>query len=233
MRIDIWSDIACPFCYIGKRHLEAALQAWDAAEETEIVWHSFELDPRAIRESEDISLETRLSQKYGMNVAQVEAMIARVTGMGAEAGLDLQLRKARPVNTFDAHRLLHLAADRGCQNAAKERLLKAHLVEGADLGDPLVLVALLQEVGLKESEVQAVLVGERYAMDVRRDESQARAMGCQGVPFFVFNQHLALSGAQPVAVFLQALHQARAQDSDDPVEREANAESCSDEHCAI
>ena len=209
MRIDIWSDIACPFCYIGKRHLEAALAATGA--EAEVVWHSFELDPTPRDPSAETDIVAVLMAKYRQSRAQIEAMVERVVSMGTASGLALRLTESIRVNTFDAHRALHLAAEHGCQDAAKERLLAAYFTEGADLSAPEVLAALLAEVGLSASAVRAMLDSDAYTAAVRADEQQAQQLGIQGVPFFVFNQKVALSGAQPVEVFQRVLMQCQAE----------------------
>jgi len=211
LRIDIWSDIACPWCYVGKRRLEAALEHLPAAERAQvhITWHAFELDPSAPRErGRDVSYAERLAKKYGSPLATAQARIASMVQTAKADGLDFDFERIRPGNTFDAHRLLHLAHERGVQDVVKERFLLGYLSQGEAIGDPAVLERLAIEAGLPAEEVRAVLDTDRYAAEVRADEAEARELGIQGVPFFVFDERLAVSGAQPSAVLLSALKQA-------------------------
>jgi predicted DsbA family dithiol-disulfide isomerase len=210
VRIDIWSDVVCPWCYIGKRRFERALADFPHAAEVDVVWHSFELDPQAAR-STDVPPAERLAAKYGMTVEQAQAANDRLTATAADEGLEFHLDEARSGNSFDAHRLIHLAADRGLQGQLKERLLRAYFTERAAIGDPAELRRLAVEVGLDEAEVGRVLDGGddgEYAEDVRADEAQAHSYGISGVPFFVIDDRYGISGAQPTEVFTQALTQA-------------------------
>lgn len=209
LAIDVWSDIACPWCYVGKRRLEAALAEFPDRDDVLLTWHSFELDPSAPRVSpSEPAYAARLARKYGTSVAQAEAMIARMTATAAADGLDLHFEKIRPGNTFDAHRLLHLAKDHGRQDALEERLFAAYLCEGRAIGDPAVLARLAADVGLDPADVERTLASEAYAADVRADEDTAHRLGVRGVPFFVFGERHAVSGAQPVPALLAALHEA-------------------------
>lgn len=210
LRIDVWSDIACPWCHVGKRRLEAALARFPERDRVTVVWHSFELDPSAPRASEAAPYAARLARKYGFSVADAEGMIARMTETAALDGLDFHFEKIRPGNTFDAHRLLHLAHARGLQDALKERLFRAYLGEGQAIGHHEVLARLAVEVGLDAAEVRATLASDAYAREVREDEQQARELGVRGVPFFVLAGRYAVSGAQPVDALLAALHTALA-----------------------
>ncbi|MFT5683783.1 MAG: putative DsbA family dithiol-disulfide isomerase [Myxococcota bacterium] len=228
MRIDIWSDIACPFCYIGKRHLEAALETSES--DVEVVWHSFELDPTPRDPNASTDIVAVLMAKYRQSRPQIEAMVERVEAMGAASGLSFRFGDSVRVNTFDAHRTLHLAAEHGCQDAAKERLLAAYFTEGADLSRPEVLAELLAEVGLPPETVLAALDSDAYTDAVRADEKMAREIGVQGVPFFVFNQKYAVSGAQPVDVFQRMLAQCQA---DEPAPVIAEGASCTTDHCEV
>ena len=205
LRVDIWSDIACPWCYVGKRHLEAALAEFPHP--VEVVWRSFELDPDSVRDPDE-SLVDRLRKKYGVPLAQAQAMIDRTTGVAAQDGLALRFDRVKPANTFDGHRLIHLARAHGLQDAMKERLLRAHLVDGEQLADRAVLVRLAAEVGL---DAAATLASDAYADDVRADERLARELGVSGVPFFVMAGRLGVSGAQPVEVLRGALERAWAE----------------------
>ena len=209
LRIDIWSDIVCPWCYIGKRHLEQALARFPHKDDVAIIWRAFELDPSAprIRDTSQSHAE-RLAQKYGTTPAQAQARIDRMVDIAAKDGLEFRFDRIRPGNTFDAHRLLHLAHDRGKQDALKERMLRAYLTEGQAIGDRDVLATLAREVGLDEQEVHDVLESDRYASEVRNDEARARMLGINGVPFFVLAERLGVSGAQPADVLLGALERA-------------------------
>jgi predicted DsbA family dithiol-disulfide isomerase len=209
LRIDIWSDIACPWCYVGKRRLEQALARFAHRDDVEVVWRAFELDPSAprVRDPQQ-SYAERLARKYGTTPAQGQAMIDRMVDTAAADGLALRFDHIRPGNTFDAHRLLHLAHERGVQDALKERLLRAYLTEGQAIGEPDVLASLAREVGLDDREVADLLAGDRCAAEVRQDEALARELGISGVPFFVLAGRLGVSGAQPADVLLGALDRA-------------------------
>jgi predicted DsbA family dithiol-disulfide isomerase len=212
LRIDIWSDIACPWCYVGKRRLEQALAGFRRdvpGADVEVVWRAFELDPSAprVRDTRQ-SYAERLAHKYGTTPPQAQAMIDRMVDTAAADGLALRFDHIRPGNTFDAHRLLHLAHERGLQDALKERLLRAYLTEGQAIGEPDVLAPLAREVGLDEREVADLLAGDRCAAEVRKDEALARELGITGVPFFVLAGRLGVSGAQPADVLRGALDRA-------------------------
>jgi predicted DsbA family dithiol-disulfide isomerase len=221
LRIDVWSDIACPWCHVGKRRLEAALERFPHRDRVEVVWRSFELDPTAPPVREAAPYAARLAGKYGVSVAEAEAMLRRMTETAALDGLDFHFEKARPGNTFDAHRLLHLAHARGLQDALKERLFRAYLGEGEAIGDHEVLTRLAVEVGLDPQEVRAALAGDAYAAEVRADEAQARRLAIRGVPFFVLAGTHAVSGAQPTESMLAALTTAWAAQAAEVVEGSA------------
>jgi predicted DsbA family dithiol-disulfide isomerase len=209
LRIDVWSDIACPWCYVGKRRLEAALEKFPHRDAVEVVWRAFELDPSAPPERPtDVGYAERLAKKYGSSVTEAGGMIKRMTDVAATDGLDFRFDKIRPGNTFDAHRVLHLALERGKQDAVKERLLRAYMTEGEPIGDPETLVRLAAEAGLDAEEVRAMLASDAFAREVREDEDEARQLGITGVPFFVLASKLAVSGAQPAELLLRALTQA-------------------------
>ncbi len=231
MKVDIWSDVVCPFCYIGKRHFEQALADFADKDSVEVRWHSFELDPHAGNDARPMI--DALMEKYGQSREQAEGMMDRVIGMGKEAGLDLRLKQSIRANTFNAHRLLHLAAARGLQDQAKERLLSAYFTEGENVNDPQTLARLLDEVGINDEDVLTTLENDTYAESVRADERQAREMGITGVPFFVFNDKYAISGAQPVAAFKQVLEKVAAENPKAKLEVLANGEVCEDDNCAI
>ena len=236
MRIDIWSDIVCPFCYIGKRHLELALERFEHRDQVEVVWHSFELDP-TIEAVSDQPLAEKIASKYGISLAQSEASQESVAERAASVGLEFNWREAKFGNTFDAHRLVHLAATHGLADTAHERLMRAYFTEGVAVGDHAELQRLGEEIGLPADEVRRVLAEGEYADAVREDEEQARGLGVSGVPFFVLDQRLAVSGAQPVELFTQALE--RAWRESQPLETltagtpGGDDASCSGDSCAI
>ncbi|HYO95172.1 MAG TPA: DsbA family oxidoreductase [Polyangiaceae bacterium] len=209
LSVDIWSDIACPWCYVGKRRFESALAAFPRRDAVSVVWHSFELDPNAPRRpAAPLSYAERLATKYGTGVAQAEERIRSMAQTAREDGLDLRFDCVKPTNTFDAHRLLHFAHEHGLQDAAKERLLRAYFTDGTLLGDPAELVRLGTEVGLDGSALVRLFAGDAYTTDVRADEDKARSLGIRGVPFFVIGGRYAVSGAQPAAALLGVLQQA-------------------------
>ena len=218
LAIDIWSDIACPWCYVGKRRLEAALAQYPERASVEIKWHAFELNPAAPRVSNDGAYAERLAKKYGMSLRDAEARIGHLTDLAQKDGLAFDFDHIRPGNTFDAHRVVHLGAVRGREGAVKERLLQGYLCEGAAIGERDVLVRLGEEAGLDPEEVRATLASNDFADEVRADEAQARELGISGVPFFVLGGRYAVSGAQPVEVFSKALAQAHAELARQPVE---------------
>jgi len=209
LRIDVWSDVVCPWCYIGKRHLEAALKGFPHADKIELVWRAFELDPSAPKlPGERRSMVDRIATKYRLDRASAQAQLDRVAGVGAQDGLELRFDRMQPGNTFDAHRLLHFAHELARQDALKERLFRAYMTDGQAISDRDVLVACARDVGLDEAAARDVLDGDRYTRDVRGDEALAGKLGITGVPFFVFNGELAVSGAQPATVLRAMLDRA-------------------------
>ena len=208
LEVQIWSDIACPWCYVGKRRFEAALAGFEHADEVEVVWRSFELDPSAPRVRERQDYAERLASKYGMPRAQADARIEQLVSLAAVEGLALNFKDIQPGNTFDAHRLLHFARAHGKQAELKERLLAAYLCQGQPIGEHATLLAAVSSVGLDVDEAQAVLATDQYAAEVRADQDQARRFGISGVPFFVLDQRYAVEGAQPSEVMLAALQRA-------------------------
>ena len=207
MRVEIWSDVVCPWCYVGKRNFEAALAQFEHRDDVEVTWRAFELDPSAPSEREG-DYATHLARKYGMSVEQAQQMIETMTATGAAAGAVLDFSKARPGNTFDAHRLIHLAGERGVQAAVKERLLRATLGEGEPIGDRGVLVRLAVEAGLPTEEAAAVLESDTYAAEVRAEEDLAFELGISAVPYFVIDRTFGVPGAQPPDVILRAIRRA-------------------------
>jgi predicted DsbA family dithiol-disulfide isomerase len=207
MQVEIWSDVVCPWCFIGKRRFEDALSRFPHADDVTVVWRSFELDPSAPF-SHGVDNAARLAAKYGVSREQAEEMLERMTRVADDEGLAFRLDIARSGRTFDAHRLLHLAAEHGLQDALKEALLSAYQEKGEHIADPDVLTKVAIDVGLDEDVVREVLTSDRYADDVRRDENEAHEIGVQGVPFFVFDRKYAVSGAQPSDVLLDVLERA-------------------------
>jgi predicted DsbA family dithiol-disulfide isomerase len=209
LRIDVWSDIACPWCYVGKRRLERALADFPHAEDVEVVWHAFELDPSAPKERDpSVSHVERIAKKYGMTTEQARKNSDRLTEVARGEGLAFDFEHIRSGNMFDAHRLVHLGRARGLQNAVKERFLRAYLEEGALMSDHGALLRLAVEAGLEEREVADVLASDEHADAVRADETQAHELGINGVPCFVLDGRFAVSGAQSPQILLSALHQA-------------------------
>ena len=207
MQIEVWSDVICPWCYIGKRRLEMALAKFPHWESTEVIWRSFELDPDSPRQLPG-TLEEMLAQKYGVSPQEAAAMNAHVTAVAKEAGLEYHLADARPGNTFDAHRLLHFAGSKQLGDGATEQLMHAYFSESLPVGDHAALARLAPEFGIAENEALAMLKSDAYAKEVRADEERAANLGITAVPFFVIDENLAISGAQPVEVFSRALQQA-------------------------
>ena len=207
MRLEVWSDVICPWCYIGTRRLEKALTAFEHADEVEVVWRSFQLDPSFPAGAPQGTYEI-LAGKMGCSLEQARAMTERVVPLAAAEGLAYDFDQALVVNTFDAHRLTQLARAGGLGGAMHERLMRANLIEGETLDDHDTLVRLGAEVGVDEDEARGVLAGDRFAADVEEDAREAQALGATGVPFFVLDRTYGISGAQPVETFLQALRTA-------------------------
>jgi predicted DsbA family dithiol-disulfide isomerase len=241
MKVQIWSDVVCPWCYIGKRRFEAALADFAHRDEVEVVWRAFELDPDAPRRRLEPYAE-RLAAKYQMSVAEARAALDHMSQVGRDNGLDLNFGMAQPGNTFDAHRVLHLGLDAGCQDELKERLLAGHFTEGRAIAEPDTLVALAAEVGLDPGEVRAVLAGDRYAAQVRADEQQAVRYGIHAVPFFVVDGRYGVAGAQPPELLLRVLEDAWDEAEEDEAEGDeapsmgaagGDAVVCGDDACVI
>jgi predicted DsbA family dithiol-disulfide isomerase len=228
VEVEIWSDIACPWCYIGKRRFEAALAEFEHRDDVQVTWRSFELDPAAPVEREG-DRAARLAEKYGMTVERARELEAQLTETAAGEGLDFRFDIARSGTTFDAHRLVHLAHENGLQDALKERLLRAYFTEGALMSDHDTLVRLAAEVGLEEDEVRATLAGDRYADEVRDDEQLAMRIGISGVPTFIVDRSLGTSGAQPPESMLELLRQGWARRT--PISVIADGESCGVDGC--
>ncbi|MET4105576.1 DsbA family oxidoreductase [Hymenobacter sp. UYP22] len=217
MKIEIWSDILCPFCYIGKRRLEKALASFDHAQDVEIQWRSFELDPQA-NPTPGENQYVRLAKKYGNTEAWARQMSANMAQSAAEEGLAFNFDTVVPANSLRAHRLVHLAARHGRQDAAKERLFKAYLEEGLNINDVPTLIRLATELELPTAEVEQLLTSNQFEQEVRYDEYQAQQLGIRGVPYFVFEDKYAVSGAQPTELFREVLEKVWAEARPQPVQ---------------
>lgn len=204
MKIEIWSDVVCPFCYIGKRKFENALIDFEGRDQVEIVWKSFQLDPD-LQAIPGQSAHNWLGKRKGTTEAEGRKMNDQMTAIAREVGLEYNFDIAVVSNTMDSHRLLHLAEEHGVQGAMKERLFRAYYTEGKDIGDHSTLVALGTELNIPASEIKAMLESDLYRNEVEHDQVQASQIGVQGVPFFVFNNKYAVSGAQPTHHFKEVL----------------------------
>ncbi|QOW44693.1 MULTISPECIES: DsbA family protein [Acinetobacter] len=227
MRVDIWSDVVCPFCYIGKKRLEAAAQQLGI--ELEVHWHSFELDPEApIRQ--EISNSERLAQKYGRTLAEVEDMQRNIAIMALEEGIQFNWQNANSGNTFNVHRIIHLAQSKGLGSEAEEAFFYSYMTQGLPIGERETIEDVAARIGLNPVEVDDVLDSDEFADFVKFDQEVAREqLKVTGVPFFVFDQRIALAGAQPREVFVQVLQQA-VETCSDEVTTQQNA-VCTDQSC--
>ncbi len=224
MKVEIWSDFACPFCYIGKRRFEQAIEQFDG--DVKVEFRSFELDPNAPRKT-DQDIHDMLAGKYGMTREKAKAMNDQMTEQAKEAGLDYQMDTIIPANTHDAHRLSHYAKEQGKMAEFTERIMKAYFTESKHIADFESLAQLAEESGLLKEEVLNVLESGKYSDQVRADQKEAAQVGVRGVPFFVFNEKYAVSGAQPVESFLQVLHKVGAEEQ----VTAKKTEWCADDDC--
>ncbi|MBP2005356.1 DsbA family oxidoreductase [Halobacillus andaensis] len=204
MKIEIWSDYVCPFCYIGKRRLEQALENLSLNTEIEIDYKSFELDPEAPMNT-GLTIEEKLAHKYGKSIEEAKEMPKNMSQQAIEAGLNFQLNHMIPTNTFKAHMVAKLAEKRGLKNELTEKLFQSVFTSGKDIGDTKTLLEIAGEVGLEADEVLEVLTNNTYGETVRQEEAEAYEIGVQGVPFYVINRKYAISGAQPPEVFVKSL----------------------------
>jgi predicted DsbA family dithiol-disulfide isomerase len=228
VHVEIWSDIACPWCYVGKRRFESALAQFEHRDEVRVTWRSFELDPQAPREREGDRAE-RLAEKYGMSVERAREMEQHMTDVAAAEGVEFRFDIARAGSTFDAHRIIHLAEENGLQEEMKERLLRAYFTDGELIGDHRTLARLAAEVGLSQDEARETLAGERYAEQVRDDERTASRLGISAVPTFVVDRALGASGAHPPDALLDLLRQGWAARA--PVPIVTAGEACGPDGC--
>ncbi|HSC88967.1 MAG TPA: DsbA family oxidoreductase [Polyangiaceae bacterium] len=212
LKVHVWSDVACPWCYIGKRRLEAAVEKF--GDQVEVEWHSFELDPKRGPRPR-VGHAEMLAKKYGVPEARAQSMIDNVTRVAAQDGLDFQLEKSVPASTFDAHRLIQLARARGKQPELEERLFRAYFTEGVDVASASELTRLGADAGLDVDEIAAVLASDDFSDEVQQDKDAARELGITGVPFFVIGRY-GVSGAQPAEQLLQVLDRANAEQLVEP-----------------
>jgi predicted DsbA family dithiol-disulfide isomerase len=206
MDIEIWSDIACPWCYVGKRRLEAALARFEHRDDVRVTWRAFELDPSAPPEREG-DRAARMAEKYGMSVERAREMETQMVQTAAGEGLDFRFDIQRSGSTFDGHRVIHLAGEHGLGDAMKERLLRAYFSEGELMSDHETLIRLAGEAGLEPDEVRQMLASDRYADAVRDDERTAGQFGISAVPTFVVDRTLGASGAHPPEALLELLNE--------------------------
>jgi len=208
MKVEVWSDIMCPFCYIGKRNYETALKQFACSSEVEIEWHSFQLDPTIPASSDEkVTVYQYLADKKGMTYEQSVNMHKGLIQTAKAAGLTYNFENAIVANSFDAHKMIQLAKDKGLGDEAEERLFHAYFTEGKDFGSLDTLIELGTDIGLTEEDIRAAIQSDDYAYKVRLDIQEAQNIGVRGVPFFVFNRKYAISGAQPPLSFLQTLEQ--------------------------
>jgi len=208
--VDVWSDIVCPFCYIGKRNFENALKETGMEDQVKVVWHSFELAPDA-ETNPDASIYEELAKRKGWSPEQSKQIHQQMEGRAKESGLDYDFEKTIPANSFNAHRLLHLAKKHDVQNEVKELLFKGYFTDGKNIDDDAYLIAIGKEAGLKEDDIRKSLQSDDIEKEIAEDIQNARQLGIQGVPFFVLNQKYAISGAQPVEAFTQALEKVKSE----------------------
>jgi predicted DsbA family dithiol-disulfide isomerase len=231
MKVEIFSDVVCPWCAIGKRRFERAVEGFAHKSELEVTWRAFELDPSAPAHT-DSDIAVHLAEKYGMTLAEARASQARLSAMASVEGLEFHFERTRRANTFDAHRLLHFALDVGVQDALKERLFRAYFTEGASIGDTDTLVRLGQEVGLDGPKCAEILQNGTYGAEVRGDEAEARRLGISGVPYFVIDRQYGISGAQQSETILQVLNEAWSR-SHTLSTLTGDGAACDDERCEL
>lgn len=210
MQVEIWSDVMCPFCYIGKRKFEAALSKFSHKDKIEVIWKSFELNP-TLKTDTTKTIIQYLSETKGISIEQTKQMVAGAENMAKEVGLTYHLANTKVANSFKAHRLSHYAKQKGKQDLLEEKLFKAYFTDTLNTDDDKVLMQIAKELGFDEKEVKALLESDQYAADVKQDELEAQQIGVRGVPFFALNRKYAISGAQDSEVMLSALEKAYAE----------------------
>lgn len=207
MKVEIWSDVVCPFCYLGKRKFENALAQFEYKDQVEVIWHSFQLDPDSHYQP-GITLVDYLVEHKGYGAEDIKEMQSELKERGAAVGLVFNQEKALPANTFDAHRIIHLAKAKGLQNEAEERFFKAYFTEGKNIEDKETLSELAGDIGLAAADVASLLEGDQYTDEVKRDIHDSKSLGIRGVPFFLIDERVSVSGAQETNYFLRALTKA-------------------------
>lgn len=235
MKIEIWSDYVCPFCYIGKRRLEEAIQEFPHKEQIDLVFRSFELDPTT-KNDNDLNIHEALAKKYGMSIEQAKQMNENVGQQAKDVGLTYHFDTMIPTNSFDAHRLAKFAKEHGKAQEMNERLLKAYFTDSKKISDIEILADLAEEIGLDRKRTLNVLKGSEYGQLVRQDEAEAKQIGITGVPFFVLNQKYAISGAQPTETFIKALNMVWEEENEKKslkIINTSKSEYCTDEGCEI
>lgn len=205
MKVEIWSDVMCPFCYIGKRNFESALAQFADKENIEVEWKSYQLDPSLPEAATNESQEDYLVKRKGMSREQVQGMLANVTEMAKQAGLEYHLDESVMVNSQKAHQLIQFAKTKNLGNEIEERLFKAFFTEGKNVADIETLTQLGKEIGLEESELQAAFIDDQYLYQMKQDIQESANLGVRGVPFFVFDRKYGVSGAQPAEAFLETI----------------------------
>jgi len=204
MKVEIWSDYGCPFCYIGEKKLALALEKTGMKEDTKIIFNSFELDPNA-KKSYDENITQLMAKKYGMSMEQATAANNNIINAAKEVGLDFHFDTLKPTNTFDAHRLSHYAKDKGQLTAYTEAVMKGYFTDSLNISDFDVLTAIAVAVGLDKTEALSILESSAFAEEVRQDEANAHSRQINGVPYFLFNGKEAVNGAQPVETFVAVI----------------------------
>lgn len=236
MKVEVWSDIACPFCYIGKRKFEEALKLFDHKTDVQTEFKSFQLDPAAKKDSGQ-SIHDVLAAKYGVSVEQAKGMHQQMTQQAKEVGLDYHFDTLIPTNTMDAHRLIHFAKEQGKMEEMKERLLKAYFTDSIDIGDHNNLANLAEEAGLDKEQSLAILTEGKYRDEVINDHREAEQLGVQGVPFFVFNRKYAVSGAQNPETFSEVLEKLWQEENPqtqlEMLNENDSDDQCGDDSCSI
>lgn len=234
MKVEIWSDIMCPFCYVGKRHFENALEQLSFANEIDVEWKSFQLDPTLPEKGMSESTKNYLVKRKGMPEVQIEGMFAHLEQVGQQVGIAFKQDISIPVNTFRAHRLVHLAQKDGKGSQMEESLFRAHFTEGKDVGDIEILSGLAAQIGMDKEAVASFLAGDEESLEVQNDIQEAQNLGISGVPFFVIDRKYAISGAQPVETFVDALTEAYEKDKPKfEVKGTSNADACGTEGCEL
>ncbi len=206
MKVEIWSDVMCPFCYIGKRRFESALENFEYNNEVEVTWRSFQLNPD-MQTDPDANINEYLADAKGWSLDQARQMNKRVTDMAADEGLEYNMEQAVVANSYDAHRLVQFAKDRGKADETEESLFKAYFTEGKNIADHQTLITLAEGIGIDPTEAKSILESDKYANAVNHDIQLAQNINITGVPFFLFDRKFAVSGARETEVFLKALKQ--------------------------